>query len=644
MVNSVSLCFLIIVTYLGTSTSAVEGTTFLSATTAGEEVTIKDTLIIIAPSRTKPVDIPTVITTDYNEATSKQDKDKAVTMENLYPHVTPDILPMASFQPTGRYLRRNNVTGGTGNDKRGAETPTETATSTNTATASATRSQTSTKSATATKSAVATSSSTHTAFPTETSSSSSSATATSTATASPSASASHSAKSTETATSSSSATSSASATATATGSTTPTPSTSFSVTPTSHAAEMNAGIAGGFFGGVASASFLLLGAIIFFPGVIIAVSRFIRRRRNADAEPLLDNNNDKPSSSGSPNRTNGGYTTVATEDTSASAANLAAQARIGELQAEVDTYKAMIFATANSTSLSTTSTGSGSNVPSVVWDRREYLQKCAEMTNLVATALDECIADAFATGKGSNVLVFAVSMQRLWTLTSSLSMNVVQSKKDQLLGVSAGTSNEQKDSLAKSTLFNIYYRSVLETVFTDNTVWNNTCTDVINTWLDELLKYKVCSTASIETIRTEIGRCGLAKAIAINCKLSVWPTVTNSNLNWALENNNNYNTNASSSSSLLLSNTVLSLSTNELKSITKYIPYDGTVHQVFSLDGRSTTNGDNVYEIGPSLQNSLLSSGGNSSSSNSSATLGQEMDMLSLRKTCRTLVVPVGKQ
>ena len=438
-----------------------------------------------------------------------------------------------------------------------------------------------------------------------------------------------------TASASSTSSASASATASATATTTATPSTSFSVTPTSHAAEMNTGIVSGFFGGIATGSFILIGAALIFPGLIVAFSRFARSR-TPDREPLLNGNNPNGSNGGpgsSPLRVNNGYSAVATtdENTVPLTKFTAAEARITELQTEVDTYKAMVFASANSTSLGTSS-GSNTNVNASVWDRREFLQKCAEMTNIVATALDECIADAFATGKGTSALVVAGAMQRLWTLSANKSTSIFYKVKDQLLTVSLTTdantnggsvSNSQKESLAKSTLFNIYYRSVLETLFTDNNQWNNVCTDVINTWLDELMIHKICASSGVDTIRTDIGRCGLAKAIAIYCKLSVWPMVTNSTLIWSLENNH----------TSLSQNNVLSLSNNELKAVIKSLTYDSSIHQVFSLVGKSTNNGDTVYEIGPSLQTTV----------NATESSTADIDIISLRKTCRTLVVPTAK-
>jgi hypothetical protein len=59
-----------------------------------------------------------------------------------------------------------------------------------------------------------------------------------------------------------------------------------------------------------------------------------------------------------------------------------------------------------------------------VWDRREFLQRCADHVGLVATALDESVADAMATGTNHSGTI-AGKLNGLMTPTTPLGWRIV---------------------------------------------------------------------------------------------------------------------------------------------------------------------------------------------------------------------------
>jgi hypothetical protein len=395
------------------------------------------------------------------------------------------------------------------------------------------------------------------------------------------------------------------------------------------------------------------------PGAAAALARCGRRARgedSGDSVPLLEggsgggggasNSSSSPSSYGSSSSSSGGYSKIPSSGgPSASAAALgAAEARISELQAEVDTYKAMVFAGANSgggagAMLAAGSAASGAAAAAAggkggassdlaaasVWDRREFLQRCADHVGLVATALDESVADAMATGTGASAAVLAASMQRLWASAAAAATEVVRGQKERLLDASAGdvvgasssssssssSSRVLRDRIASSTLFAVYSRGILEATFSADALWAEKGTRVLDAWCASLVADGVCSPESAEGLFEDRERSGLGKAVLLALRTTAWPLVTGSPLEWTP----GAGAGASSSSS------------------PTQLRYDQNAQQVFSLDGRPTSAGDRVAAVGPTL----------TLNPERVPADGTAPDLASLRKQCKTLVVPVGK-
>lgn len=434
---------------------------------------------------------------------------------------------------------------------------------------------------------------------------------------------------------------------------------------------MDAGIAAGWFGGMLFAAVFVAGAALFFPAFAFTSIRTLHSRfghpggldgssAGNPRTPLLDHplldetaaNSGQQQASGamatgrraaSPPSSSSAF--GAATATSSSSSSSSSAAVIADLQTQLDTYKAMVFASSTgggvgaagsstggrlgaSAVASAAAGGAAAGAGAGVWDQREFLRRCSEVVSKTAIALDECVCDAFTAapaGAGGDVNTrMAKAMRLLWSGASAAVEGHVAAQKQALLQVSTSVSmatgiggaamssstspsSAMRQSLESSTLFTVYYRSVLELMFCDSAVWSAMATQVLQSWCNALITNNLCTADGAQGIMADAASCGLLSAIQIHLQLAMWPAITGSSLRWAL---------SQPASALTL----------------ERCAHDIATQQSFSLDGRPVQPGSQVFIVGPSLFSS--------SSTATTSALAVSPEVSAIRQSCKTLVIP----
>jgi hypothetical protein len=173
-----------------------------------------------------------------------------------------------------------------------------------------------------------------------------------------------------------------------------------------------------------------------------------------------------------------------------------------------------------------------------MWDRLEFLQRCANLVSSLATLLDEVVCDAFEGEALSRRLSSAV-----YALLRQSEEEALRVLKDDAPPLSCLTSED---------------------------FWIERAAATTDKWLASLVPQLLCSSAGVAKLGDAGAIASLRALCSLEMRLALWSEFADANIQWRLLEPSPF-------------------------------PLDSDSHQLFSLDGNPLSNGKMVLPIGPTL-------------------------------------------